>query len=82
MGKKEKKRRYYELAKEQFPSDEINRKYLRLERESHNYLRYSELTKTQKDDLKQWRKKWLDVTDTLTIPDRPLWMDEKGSIKK
>jgi len=36
---------------------------------------YNSLTQQQKDDLQLWYKKWLDVTETLVIPERPTWLE-------
>ena len=38
-------------------------------------LWYESLTQEKKDELHIWYKKWLDVTETLIIPERPLWLD-------
>ena len=36
---------------------------------------YNSLTQLQKDELQLWYKKWLDVTETLVIPERPTWLE-------
>lgn len=35
---------------------------------------YEMLTEEQKDELRTWYKAWLDVTDTMIIPERPIWL--------
>ncbi len=35
---------------------------------------YSRLTAEQKAELDEWYQNWLDVTDTLVIPDKPEWL--------
>lgn len=42
-------------------------------------LWYDCLTLEQLVELKQWYKDWLDVTDTLVIPVKPKWLNEKLS---
>lgn len=37
-------------------------------------LWYDTLTKTQLNELKVWYEAWLNVTDTLIVPDRPEWL--------
>lgn len=37
-------------------------------------LWYSKLTEEQKIELDNWYNAWLDVTDTLVIPTKPLWL--------
>ena len=36
---------------------------------------YDSLTQQQKDELQVWYKKWLDVTDTLEVPNKPTWLE-------
>lgn len=38
-------------------------------------LWYSMLTATQYSELQVWYKAWLDVTETLVIPERPSWLE-------
>ena len=37
-------------------------------------LYYNELTEVQKQELEQYRMKWLNVTETKIIPTKPNWM--------
>lgn len=37
-------------------------------------LWYSRLSAAQKTELEQWYGAWLDVTETLTSPDKPAWL--------
>ena len=37
-------------------------------------LWYDTLTEEQKAELKEWYIAWLDVTDTLIIPNKPNWL--------
>lgn len=39
-------------------------------------LWYNMLTDDQKIELNDWYHKWLDVTETLVIPERPSWVIE------
>ena len=54
---------------------------LRLQREikcfpviNRGQLWYNTLTEQQKAELKEWYIAWLDVTDTLVIPNKPNWL--------
>lgn len=38
-------------------------------------LWYERLTDAQKTELNTWYQAWLDVTETLTIPTKPIWLD-------
>ena len=35
---------------------------------------YRRLTEVQKAELDTWYQKWLDVTETRTVPDKPSWL--------
>lgn len=35
---------------------------------------YESLTDNQKQELKVWYKKWLDVTETFVVPTKPYWL--------
>ena len=35
---------------------------------------YDSLTSEQITELHQWYEEWLNVTETLTIPDKPAWL--------
>lgn len=35
---------------------------------------YEQLTTEQSDELRTWYKAWLDVTDTMIVPERPIWL--------
>ena len=48
---------------------------------NRGYLWYSGLNIKQWLELKKWYLSWLNVTDTLTIPDRPDWLDEFDASK-
>lgn len=37
-------------------------------------LWYDQLTEDQKIELKNWYNQWLDVTETMIIPERPSWL--------
>lgn len=37
-------------------------------------LWYETLTDTQRAELQAWYRAWLDVTDTMQIPDKPGWV--------
>ena len=37
-------------------------------------LWYELLDINQLDELKQWYVKWLNVTETLQVPDKPMWL--------
>jgi hypothetical protein len=37
-------------------------------------LWYSKLTEAQKDELGAWYQAWLDVTDTMVVPEAPAWL--------
>lgn len=38
-------------------------------------LWYERLTETQKHQLDEWYSAWLDVTETLTVPEKPSWIN-------
>lgn len=40
-------------------------------------LWYNKLTDEQYTELTNWYNAWLDVTETLVIPDTPVWINEK-----
>lgn len=40
-------------------------------------LWYNRLTVEQYAELEIWYQKWLDVTDTLIIPEEPIWLNDK-----
>ena len=59
--------------------DELS--YLRKRRERECFdivnrgnLWYDTLSEEQREQLKNWYKAWLDVTDTKTIPEPPQWL--------
>ena len=73
------------LAKDEDKMGEIrhNRKLngLRRQRETECFdvinrsnMWYNTLGEEQKNDLQAWYKGWLDVTDTLVIPEKPAWL--------
>ena len=70
--------------KEKDDSDRLEeqRSDLRLRRETEcfsyinrGYMWYSALTLLQWIELKRWYLAWLRVTETLTPPDKPSWID-------
>ena len=42
---------------------------------NRGWIWYSCLTLTQWRELRTWYLAWLNVTNTLTVPDRPSWLD-------
>lgn len=38
---------------------------------------YNDLTIEQEEELKLWRQKWLDVTETHIEPETPTWINNK-----
>ena len=40
-------------------------------------LRYDSLSSEQYQELKDWYKKWLNVTETNIIPETPKWLNDK-----
>lgn len=40
-------------------------------------LWYDNLTEVEKAELADWYRAWLDVTETLTVPDCPIWLENK-----
>lgn len=58
-----------------------NIKRLRRQRESECFLVinrgalwYELRTEEEKTELREWYQKWLDVTDTFVIPEKPTWL--------
>lgn len=41
---------------------------------NRGYLWYASLTAEQQDELNRWYQAWLDVTETLEIPQKPTWL--------
>jgi hypothetical protein len=41
---------------------------------NRSQLWFNNLTKEQQDELIEWYKAWLDVTETLEIPNKPEWL--------
>ena len=37
-------------------------------------LWYATLTDEQVEELNKWYRDWLNVTDTLIVPDKPIWL--------
>lgn len=65
-----------------FTEDE-RKEYIRFQREQECFLIinrgglwYKNLTQEQLNDLEDWYQKWLDVTETLVIPEKPSWLKE------
>ena len=42
---------------------------------NRGWIWYSTLTLSQWRELRSWYLAWLDVTETMTAPDRPAWID-------
>lgn len=40
-------------------------------------LWYNDLTDAQYKELKDWRRAWLDVTETMIVPVTPKWLNDK-----
>ena len=38
------------------------------------YILYNKLTDAQKNELDVWYQAWLDVTDTMVVPETPVWL--------
>ena len=60
---------------------EMERNSLRTLRETECFsvinrgqLWYSMLTTEQIEELKKWYEEWLNVTDTLIVPEKPIWL--------
>lgn len=58
-----------------------NIKMLRRQRESECFpiinrgaLWYELRTEEEKNELREWYQKWLDVTETLVVPEKPNWL--------
>lgn len=41
---------------------------------NRGYLWYAQLTEQQLSELNDWYNAWLNVTETLEVPDRPEWI--------
>lgn len=72
----------FDKAKDDEDRLEEHRSDLRLRRETEcfsyinrGYMWYSALTLLQWIELKRWYLAWLRVTETLTPPDKPSWID-------
>lgn len=64
--------------------DYINIDNLRAERKTECFsivnrgkLWYDSLTEEQLQELKVWYQAWLDVTETLQVPEQPKWLDTR-----
>lgn len=62
-------------------TEEEKKEQLRAKRERICYpvvnrgqLWYKRLTSEQKSELDEWYQAWLDVTETMAIPQKPLWL--------
>ena len=63
------------------PSEEEILNQLRYQRDiecfpiiNRGILWYDTLTDSQKEELKVWYQAWLKVTDTLVVPEKPVWL--------
>ncbi|MDD4291081.1 MAG: hypothetical protein PHX51_02425 [Clostridia bacterium] len=61
--------------------EKSNLEYLRTRRDEECFsiinrgtLWYNRLTQVQKSELEIWYNEWLDVTETLVVPQRPIWL--------
>ena len=41
---------------------------------NRGYMWYNKLTDAQKNELDAWYQAWLDVTDTMVVPETPTWL--------
>lgn len=41
---------------------------------NRGYIWYNKLTDAQKNELDVWYQAWLDVTDTMVVPETPAWL--------
>jgi hypothetical protein len=41
---------------------------------NRGYLWYNKLTDEQKSELDTWYQAWLDVTETMVVPEKPEWL--------
>jgi len=64
------------------PTGEEIKANLRLQRETECFpvinrgqLWYGSLTAQQISDLQQWYNAWLNVTDTMQVPVKPIWLN-------
>lgn len=70
----------YQIQKRELTEEEILYDLRRLrEREcfsivNRGVLWYNTLTEEQRLELDVWYKKWLDVTETMVIPEKPSWL--------
>ena len=46
---------------------------------NRGWIWYSTLTLAQWRELRTWYMAWLKVTETLTVPERPSWVDDTDS---
>ena len=74
---------YFDSSKAAQISDEWVLSDLRRQREiqcfsviNRGKLWYDKLTESQLEELDAWYNAWLDVTETKTIPEKPIWIDE------
>lgn len=70
---------YKKAAKEYRYKAEIEYLRVRRERECFPYINrgelwYKNITEAQKTELDEWYKKWLMVTETMKVPERPEWL--------
>jgi len=61
---------------------EYGKQKLRIRREKECFsvvnrgeIWYDGIENTQKTELKNWYIAWLDVTDTMVIPEKPSWLE-------
>ena len=45
-------------------------------------LWYDTLTSEQLEELMTWYKEWLNITDTLVIPIKPSWLNDKIDLEE
>lgn len=68
----EKSTEYIELKKEQLREQREVECFKYINRGA---LWYSKLTEEQVKELEEWYNAWLNVTDTLEVPQKPEWLD-------
>ena len=74
--------RQFKIAEKPQPTEEEVLAHLRNRRElecfsiiNRGRLWYNNLTSEQHDELAEWYRAWLDVTDTRVVPDKPNWIN-------
>lgn len=78
----------YRIAKAPVPDNETIKENLRYRRGQECFpiinrgeLWYSRLTEQQRAELDIWYTAWLDVTESLSPPEMPAWLEETNEQK-